>query len=136
MKIISTLCILLSVIHSFAQTNDDTKIIITINDSTGVYEKIKYSLVNNDFIVKDDGNRDTLTTYSREYDGIYCMARVIINGYTVTLKGAYGLKKIDDWGYTQSPKSYNRIIYYKGSKGWKLLMQVANRMSGQITYSK
>jgi hypothetical protein len=136
MKIVFTLCILLSVISLFGQKRDDTKIIIVINDSTGIYEKVKYSLVNCDFMVKDNGDRDTLTTYPREYDGIYCMAKAIIKSDTIILTGAFGLKKIDDWGYTQSPKNYNRIIYYKGSKGWKLLMQVANRMSGQITYSK
>jgi hypothetical protein len=136
MKIIFALSILFGAVPLFGQKNDDTKIIITINDSTGIYEKVKYSLVNNDFMVKDNGNRDTLTTYSMEYHGIYCMARAIIKDYTVTLTGAYGLKKLDDWGYTQSPKSYNRIIYYKGSKGWKLLMEVANRMGGQLTYSR
>jgi hypothetical protein len=136
MKSIFTLCILFGAISLFGQKSEDTKIIITISDSTGIYEKVKHSLVNTDFMVKDNGNRDTLITYSREYDGIYCMARAVINGYTITLTGSYGLKKMDDWGYTQSPKSYNRIIYYKGSKGWKLLMQVANRLGGQITYGK
>ncbi|HMK24729.1 MAG TPA: hypothetical protein VK483_01775 [Chitinophagaceae bacterium] len=136
MKIIFTLFILFCSASLFSQKSDDSKIIITLNDSTGIYNKVKYSLVYYDFIVKDNGNRDTLTTYSIEYDGIYCVARAIIKGNSVTLTGVYGLKKIDGWGYTQSPKGYDQVIYYKGSNSWKLLMQVANRMNGQISYGK
>jgi len=136
MKIIFVLSILFGVSPLFGQKSDDSKIIITINDSTGIYNKVKYSLVYYDFIVKDNGNRDTLTTYSNEFDGIHCIVRAIIKDNTVTLTGVYGLKRINGWGYTQSPNDYNQIIYYKASESWRLLMKVANRIGGQITFSK
>jgi hypothetical protein len=136
MRLAFILFIVFATTSSFAQKTGDTKIIITANDSTSIREKIKHALVDLDFLVKDDGKKDTLTTYSKEYDGIYCIVRAKIEGYVVTLTGAYGLKKLDDWGYTQSPKSYHPIIYFKGSKGWKLLIQAAYAISGNITYDK
>src|SRR5438477_4335126 len=105
MKIIFTAlnCFFATVL--FGQNIGDTKIIISIGDTMGIYQKVKYALVNSDFIVKDNGIVDTLTTYSREYSGIHCAARAIIKDHTVILTGAYGLKRMDDWGYTQAPKS-------------------------------
>jgi hypothetical protein len=40
-----------------------------------MYEKVKIGLVKNDFIVKDDGNKDTLRTYPREFSSL--------NGYSI-----------------------------------------------------
>ena len=121
-----------------AQKNDDTKIIVTLNDSIDIYKKVKIALVDLDFIVKDNYNVDTLTTYSREFSNIpgQCRLTAIIKGNTVTLTGVYGLTKIDDFGYTRSAKENQRIIYYKGSKGWELLKTVAERLGGQMTFSK
>ena len=121
-----------------AQKNEDTKIIITLNDSIDIYKKIKIALVNLDFIVKDNYNTDTLTTYSREFSNIpgQCRLTAVIKGNSVTLSGIYGLTKIDDFGYTRPPKENQRIIYYKGSKGWELLKMVAERIGGQMAFSK
>ena len=95
-------------------------------------------MVDLDFIVKDNYNIDTLTTYTREFSNIpgKCRLTAIIIGNTITLTGIYGLIKIDDFGYTRSPKDYQRIMYYKGSKGWELLKTVAEKIGGQITFSK
>lgn len=121
-----------------AQKNDDTKIIVTLNDSIDIYKKVKIALVDLDFIVKDNYNVDTLTTYSREFSNIpgACRLTAIIKGNIVTLTGVYGLTKIDDFGYTRSAKENKRIIYYNGSKGWELLKTVAKKIGGQITFSK
>jgi len=121
-----------------AQKNEDTKIIITLNDSIDIYKKVKIALVDLDFIVKDNYNPDTLTTYPREFSKIpgQCRLTAAIKGNSITLTGVFGLIKIDDFGYTRSPKDYQRIIYYKGSKGWELLETVAGKIGGQITFSK
>lgn len=123
---------------AFTQTNGDSKIIITLNDNSGVYEKIKIALVKNDFIIKDDGNRDTLLTYPRELSNLpgYSIVNAIIYDKQIIISGVYGLKKINDWGYTTSPKSYKRILYFKGSKGWKLLMQIAQTIGGEFSFSQ
>ncbi len=121
-----------------AQKNEDTKIIVTLNGSIDIYKKVKIALVDLDFIVKDNYNPDTLTTYPREFSNIpgQCRITAIIKGNTVIISGIYGLTKIDDFGYTRSAKEYQRIIYYKGSKGWDLLKTVAERIGGQMTFSK
>lgn len=133
-----TIVIFLISTRAFAQTNGDTKIIVTLIDSVGIYEKAKVALVKNNFIVKDDGNRDTLQTYPREFSNLpgYSVANAVLNGNQVILSGVYGLKRINDWGYTSSPKNYKRVHYFKGSKGWKLIMQVAETIGGQISFSQ
>jgi hypothetical protein len=120
-----------------AQKSDPKKIIVTISDTTNIYQKVKYALVNNDFIVKDNGNKDTLTTYVREYKGLYCSAMAVIDSNTVILQGSYGLKRIDDFGYTQAPKSYKPIRSFGGrGKTWGLLLNVANQLGKNITFSQ
>jgi hypothetical protein len=122
----------------YAQKTDDKKIIITVQDTAGIYERVKIALVKSDFIVKEDGNRDTVTTYPAELKKVagYSAATVIIRRNIVQLTGVYGLTKVDDFGYTRTPKNYKPIVYYKGSKAWKLLMDVAVRIGQQFTYAK
>ena len=137
MKLLIILLLLCPFLAS-AQKNEDTKIIVTLNDSIDIYKKVKIVLVDLDFIVKDNYNVDTLTTYSREFSNIpgQCRLTAIIKGNTVTISGIYGLIQIDDFGYTRSAKENKKIIYYKGSKGWELLKTVAERIGGQMTFSK
>jgi hypothetical protein len=134
------LCILLflSPIFVSAQKVDDSKIIVTVIDNIDIYRKVKIALVDLDFIVKDNYNVDTLTTYSREFSNIpgACRLRAVIKGNTVTISGVYGLIQIDDFGYTRSAKENKKIIYYKGCKGWELLKTVAEKIGGQMTFSK
>jgi hypothetical protein len=138
MRHILTLLMVLTFQISFCQIEGDTKIIITFNEKAGMYEKVKLALVKNDFIVKDDGNNDTLQTYARELTNLqgYSIVNAIFNDKQIILSGVYGLKKINDWGYTASPKSYKRIIYFKGSKGWKLLIKIAQTIGGEISFSR
>ncbi len=137
MKLLVILSLLCPILVN-AQKNEDTKIIVTLNDSVDIYKKVKIVLVDLDFIVKDNYNPDTLTTYSRELSNIpgQCRLTAIIKGNTVTISGIYGLIQIDDFGYTRSAKENKNIIYYKGSKGWELLKTVAEKIGGQLTFSK
>ncbi len=127
---------LLISMYSFSQKEGNSKIIIKLADTAGIYNKVKYALVNSEFIVKDNGNRDTLTTYTQEYSGIFCKATAIIEGSTITLSGVYGLKRLDEFGYSGNPKKYQDIIYYKGSQSWKLLRYVASLIGGEISFSQ
>lgn len=136
MQYLVLISILLSSICSFSQKEGNSKIIIKLNDSVGIYNKVKYALVNSEFIVKDNGNKDTLTTYIQEYSGIFCKLTAIIESNTVILSGVYGLKRIDEFGYTGNPKKYQDIIYYKGSQSWKLLRYVASLIGREISFSQ
>lgn len=139
MKILMFLTILTTLkAFCFGQTKYDAKIIIITSDSVGLYEKTKIALVNTDFIVKDNYNRDTLTTYVRELNSIpgYMLVKAIIVKDTITLTGIYGLKRINDWGYTTIPKNYNEVIFYRGSKTWRILLEIANKIPGKITFGK
>jgi hypothetical protein len=115
-------------IYSFSQKEGNSRIIIKLSDSAGIYNKVKYALVNSEFIVKDNGNRDTLKTYTQEYSGVFCKITAIIEGSTVILSGVYG--------YTGNPKKYQDIIYYKGSQSWRLLRHVASLIGDEISFSQ
>ena len=135
------LCALLLCLLPFfavAQKIEDSQIIITLSDSTDLYKKVKIAFVNADFIVKDNYKLDTLTTYSREFTSMagHCVAVAILKGNTVTLTGYYSLKKLDWFGFTQSSNNFQKVLYYKSSKSWDLLMKVAEGIGGQITFTK
>lgn len=136
MQYLVLISMLLSSICSFSQKEGNSNIIIKLNDSVGIYNKVKYALVNSEFIVKDNGNKDTLTTYIQEYSGIFCKVTAIIESNTVILSGVYGLKRIDEFGYTGNPKKYQDIIYYKGSQSWKLLRYVASLIGEDVSFSQ
>ena len=138
MKTSLSILVLFTVISVIGQKVDNTKIIIILNDSLGSFEKVKTAFVKNKFILKEESSKNTITTYPREFDNIpgYAIGNAEINGNTVTLSGIYGLKKMNYWGHEKQPKDYKQIIYFKGSKGWRLLMQIANELGGVISYSK
>lgn len=121
-----------------AQKIEDSKIMVTLSDSVDLYKKVKIALVNTDFIVKDNYNLDTLTTYSREFTNMSgnCIAVAIIKGNTVSIYGYYSLKKLNWFGFTQSSNNFQKVLYYKSSKSWDLLVNVAEGIGGQISYSK
>ena len=136
MQYLVLISMLLSSICSFSQKEGNSKIIIKLNDSVGIYNKVNYALVNSEFIVKDNGNKDTLTTYIQEYSVIFCKVTAFIENNTVILSGVYGLKRIDEFGYTGNPKKYQDIIYYKGSQSWKLLRYVASLIGEDVSFSQ
>ena len=119
-----------------AQKEEDTKIIIEVEDSTNLYTRLKDIFIRANFFVKDLSIRDSLITYPTEFNGVYVIGFAAINGSTVTLSGLYGLKKIDDWGYTNSPKNFQTIVYYKGNREWRRLNDIANFLGGKITYKR
>lgn len=133
-----TIILILICFVAFGQKNGDKKIIIQLTDSIDSYEKLKNAFAKNDFIVRDDGNNDTLITHLREFRTMpgYCSLKGIINGNTITLSGIYGLKKMNVFGLTTAPKDYKQISYFGGSKSWRLLMSVANSLGGILSYDK
>ena len=137
MKIALGLFCLFNSLIVFGQQEFDKKIIIKVIDSNSIYEKLKTILVINDFIVKEFGRKDTLSTYSREAGNVgYAIANLKLEGSIIILTGIYGTKKLTYTGYSNPAKNYQPISFYKGSKSWKLLMNIANSIGGEISYSK
>ncbi|HUR67346.1 MAG TPA: hypothetical protein VMZ03_13430, partial [Chitinophagaceae bacterium] len=119
-----------------AQKEEDSKIIITVNNTENFYIRLKDIFIRANWYVKDLSIRDSLITYPTEFNGVYIIGFAAIKGNTVTLSGLYGLKKIDEWGYTNSPKNFDKIIYYKGNREWRRLKEIANYLGGTITYER
>jgi hypothetical protein len=137
MKLIFLLFIV-SPLYTSAQKIEDTKIKIILIDTIDIYKKVKIALVNADFIVKDNYNFDTLTTYSREFTNMagHCVIVAILKNNTVTLFGYYSLKRMNFIGLTQSSNDFQKIMYYKSSKSWDLLIQVAEGIEGKVSFDK
>lgn len=123
---------------TIAQKAQDSQIIISLSDTIDLYKKVKIAMVNADFIVKDNYNLDTLTTYSRELTTQpgHCVAVAILKKNKVIISGFYSLKKMNLFGYTRSSANFEKIHYYKGSNSWNLLMQIAEGIGGEISFSK
>jgi len=136
--ILLLVALLISVVSS-AQKKGDSKITITLNDTSGIYEKVRLALTKSDFIIKDLNQRDTITTFPRvlkSMDGS-AVALVYIEGVKIILSGFYSTRKQDFIGYTATNKDLKPIIYYNQSgKLWPLLMKVANEIGGDKEYSK
>jgi len=114
----------------------NTKIIVTVSDTAGLYEKVRLNLVNADFIVKDTRRTDTIITYPRDTQPMgYVTAVASISGNTVTFWGFVGWKKMDALGYTVAPKDFEKIYYYKTGKAWKVLLNQAKALGGSMAYN-
>ncbi len=120
----------------FSQNKADTRILIKIKDTSNTYEKVKYALVNEEFIVKDNGRRDTLTTYAHGFNALFCIVQAALFRDSVVIRGWYGVKRLDDFTVTSGPSNYKPVLYF-GGRGdmWKHLMNVAKRIGDEINYA-
>jgi hypothetical protein len=66
----------------------------------------------------------------------YAVLWAVISGYRVELTGIYSLKKLNYFGFTKPGRDSNRILYYRGSKTWKILNKVAETIGGQLAFTK
>lgn len=137
-KITFILLLLFSFTLSFSQKVDDNKIIVTVTDTVRLYERTRQAILFTNFMVREDSNRDTMVTGVERMgtSTVYMMARVVIKGNTVEIKGAYGLGYIDFWGFPLWPKGFQSIIYYKESETWRMLRNIAIKLDGKLTFSK
>jgi len=139
MKLFLLVNVLLLTCSCFAQTKpkkDDTKITIVFADTTNKWLQAKHAFIREGFQVEDIPG-DIVKTYPRSFANVgLVLATGTISGNTITLTGYYGFKLANLTGLDIDPAKANtiRISYYKASKTWKLLMNVANRLGSQITY--
>lgn len=138
MKILYLSIFLFLCAPALSQNKGDSKIVITLSDTTDMREKIRLAFAKADFIIKDLNDPDSITTYPRELKSISgtSVARAIIKGDKITLSGFYSLKKLNYFGFAKSGKDVKPIIYYKSGKLWPLLMKVANNIGGTIGYAE
>lgn len=126
--------LLFTFLYSNAQKNGNSKIIVQVKDTSSLYKRIKFAFIRNDFIVKDL-EIDTIQTYPREFlDNQYLIATAIINGNYVTLSGVYGSRKVNFFGGQTSAKDFKKVVYYKGSVEWRLLLSVAAKLDGEFFF--
>jgi len=131
--------VLLLPFAAFSQQDEDAKISLTPKKTDSLYWQVKYALGKCDYIVREDGNRDTLRTFAAKspfMEGFTAIIAVLKEG-KVELSGYYGLSQFDGWLFTHQPNQYKPIIFFKGSKAWKQLLYVASKIDCTgITYTK
>ena len=125
---------------SNAQKDDDNLIIVTVSDTSKLYERVRQAITYTDLIIREDSKRDTMITLSEKIYGItspiFVIAKVIIKGNKVGISGGYGIRKEDFWGYLSWPKSYKRSIYFEESEAFRILRQIAIKLDGKIEFAK
>lgn len=121
-----------------AQQKEDRRIFITMADTSNIYQTVKNVLIAKDYIIKENGNKDTISTYSKDINSINgnMIVEAIIDENRVILKGFYVLKQQNILDYSVVPKNYIPIHYYSGSKTWKILRGIAEKIGMDITYGK
>lgn len=137
MKSLFSLALIFTCLTTYSQKEGNTKIIATVGDTIGLYEKIRLSLVKANFVVRDDRNPDTLTTYPRDTKPLgYVTLRVAINGNAVTFWGYTAGRYANYMGYTTAPREFKRILYYNNDRGkaWKIMRQQALKLSDTFSY--
>lgn len=136
MKILLLLLIL--PILSYGQKTEDSKIIIKVSDTTDIVKKVRVALSKNDFAIREDSSPDLIITHLVEMKTIvaYCRLMATIQGDTVILTGQYGSKKAVNIGSAAAPKNYKKILYFRGSKSWRLMQHVADDIGGAFEYGK
>ena len=129
-------CLLLK---SYSQKSLDTRVVVTVSDTTNLYEKTRLAFVNSGFMVVDNRRQDTLTMYPYNIKSTgYITAFASINNNQVVIWGFLGNANNNLLGITVAPtkNQYQKIYYYKGDKYWKKLVSVANLIGGTISYGK
>lgn len=138
MKSIALLCFIATLfpLLSFCQIYGDSKIIISVTDSSNTYAKVKESMVRNGFVVKDLLTRDTIFTYPRVYKGMNVALRALIKGNKVIVTGYYSLKKMYDFGYAGESGNRKRIVYYVGANTWEFMLKVSREVGPSLAFSE
>jgi hypothetical protein len=129
MKYIHVLLLLIPFV-GFTQKEGDKTIIIKSKKTDSLYWHVKYALGKCDYIVREDGNRDTLRTFATKspfIDG-FTVVIAVINEGRVKLSGYYGLSQFDGWFFTHQPNQYKHILYFDNSKAWKQLMYIVSKL--------
>lgn len=133
------LLFIISPFLSFSQKYLDKKITVNRVDTVSLYLRIKHKLVNMGYIVKDDGNTDTITTYPKEkYPLGYIVVRATIDGDKVTFSGFYSKKKFRELGYTYNSNEYKPVIYFEhdAGMGWREIKKIATNFGSDMDYSQ
>ncbi len=133
-----TCILLLLALQLNAQNLEDNLIVVTVTDTTKLYERVRQAITYTEFIIREDSKRDTLITYStRIYNKtIFVVAKVTIAGNQVKISGAHGLGLEDFWGYPAWPKSYKRVEFFKGSESWQILKSIAIKLDSKIEFMR
>jgi hypothetical protein len=123
---------------SIAQTPEDNLIIVTLQDTTNLYQRVRQAITFTDLVIRQDSKPDTLMTHSERIHNksIFVIATVVIVGSKVKISGAFGLGQEDFWGYPAWPKSYKRATYFKGSEAFHILRRIAIKLDGKIEYAR
>ena len=94
------------------QEKADYRITITVSDTTGLYEKVKTAFIKQDFMIKELGYRDSITTYRRELRSTTGVAigYAKIEGNKVMVRGIYSQKTKDLIGITEQQGNFKNIM--------------------------
>ncbi len=136
MKVFLLLFCLAIIPDAFSQKTEDNLIVVTISDTTNLYQKVRQAITYTNLVIREDSKKDTLVTLSERIHGftIFVVAKVVIAGSQVEISGGYGLGLEDFWGYPAWPKSYKPIIYFKGSEAWQIIRQIAIKLDGKMEF--
>lgn len=134
MKYILTTILFLS---TFAvQSQRHTKIIVTLPDTSNIYQHTKEALIKNYFQVMELSSKDSIQTYPIQISDApgYMVAFAAIEGNQITISGVYSFKKMEKEHYISGDAEYKPINNFNKNARWKRLEKIAHFLEGQKRY--
>lgn len=131
------LLVIFSLFSLLALGQYDTKIVVSVPDTTELRKKVKEAMVKSNFDVKEIGS-DTIRTYPRSVNKItgYAVVVAVIENNSVMFYGYYGRLRKDYFGYEKKSKDVHRILRFRGSKTWPILENIASDIGGALAYGQ
>jgi hypothetical protein len=129
---------LICALSCYSQTYLDKKIVVTVKDTSNIYQRVRLAFTKNNFRLKDDGNYVAVATLPKQVKKLtdHTMGKAEISGNTIIITATHGLLRVDEYGRTKFTNEWKDVVYMKGSKIWPLFEKVAKEIDGEITYSK
>ena len=124
---------------SFSQKYLDRKITVNYVDTSKLYERLRLRFIKEGYIIQEDHNPDTITTYPRDKRPLgYMHVIAAIRGDKVTFWGYWASRERNVAGDSRMPINYKPVIYYEHNAGigWRELRKVAATLGSNYDYGK
>jgi 16S rRNA C1402 (ribose-2'-O) methylase RsmI len=123
----------------YGQKSLDTRIIVTVSDTTGLYEKVRMAFVDEGIMIVDNRRTDSISTHPYNLQSTtYLLTYAAIKDNTVVFWGYLADANTNLLGITVNPSKnqYQKIFYYPRDKYWKKLKKIAERVGVTLSYGK
>lgn len=122
----------------YCQEKFDSQIHVTKADTTNIRNRIIENFARAGYMVLPENVPNKINTYPKYIKPLgHIQIQVLFINDTITFWGGYRRNISSGTGLTVPSKEKEKIFYYGNSgKGWKILKSFADKLNGELNYSK